>query len=259
MAAQEAIKEQYTLPWAARQAADRVSAGDSSTPAPSPSPSKPAKSPIDIPVTPEAEAEAVPEQPQVVPSKPAPVQDASGTDQPTVTRVLLAEGGELPSLSSLPDVHEAPTAAQLVPSATAPKSHPPSDQAAPLTPPETTNANPADSDSSSPPSSPSGPSTPLSTEPKLRVLTKAHFEYALKNSSSSGSEELGALPELRKVRDFKYGFRVLLSMAHPPIFCPLRYLSGTSSLETRVRRRTSAVALERASVSESAKRRSRCS
>lgn len=35
--------------------------------------------------------------------------------------------------------------------------------------------------------------------PKERVLMKKHFDAAFTNSSSSGSEELGALPELRKV------------------------------------------------------------
>lgn len=38
---------------------------------------------------------------------------------------------------------------------------------------------------------------------KKRVLMARHFEYALKNTSSSSVEEMGALPQLRKVR---FGF-----------------------------------------------------
>jgi len=53
---------------------------------------------------------------------------------------------------------------------------------------------------SSPESSSQEPSTPVVVSKiKIRTLTNAHFKIALANSSSSGSEEAGALPELRKV------------------------------------------------------------
>lgn len=206
MAAQEAIKEQYSVPWSKKVTAS-APAGDATSSSPStPSSPKPAKTPIDVPIVPDSQPASSPE-PAPVPVAPTPTEAAA---RPSA-RIAILEGAEahgpstsLSAASSPPlaELDAPPIAAQEVSPELSAAASSASDAVAPA-PQQATNADPADG--ASPPATLTDPSpapfSPAKPEPRPRVLTKAHFEYALKNSSSSGSEELGALPELRKWND----------------------------------------------------------
>lgn len=174
------------MPWLAKKPVEAFSAASDAVnaPPPSPSSSKPAKATIGISVTADPAPSSTPE-PVAEPVTPATTEAAANAsidaptsaslrDQPAVERVAVLESGEAGSTSTITS-NEAlavdSTASNTVtPSARMTES----DHEQPLTPP------------------------PTEVKHKPRVLTQAHFAYALKNSSSSGSEELGALPELRK-------------------------------------------------------------
>ena len=192
MAAQEAIKEQFSVPWLAKKPAGATPlAGNTPSSSPAPSSSKPAKATIGIPVAAEPMQPATPE-PVAVPAEPATTEAA--TSGSTAERVALLECDDVgPSASSSSSVSAVIQPASEAGTATPAETSAAGETVAPsTTTPETPKTAGPTGDSES-------PSTPSATQvPKPRVLTQAHFAFALKNSSSSGSEELGALPELRK-------------------------------------------------------------
>jgi hypothetical protein len=186
MAAQEAIKEQFSVPWLAKKPAEASAPpGDTaSSSSSSPPSSKPAKATIGITVAPEPSQPTTPE-PVAAPAVPATTEAASSSasaqDRPAEEPVAVLEGGAAEIPSQKPEAAAAqPASSNTVAGETQSPSGEVAESEPPTPRPEQVLAPPAVSG------------------PKPRVLTQAHFAYALKNSSSSGSEELGALPELRK-------------------------------------------------------------
>lgn len=203
LAAQEAVKEAFDVPWskARTSAPPPPPKSESAVPASDSSDSGPSKPPVaeTLPSTDEPAAKPPADEKPVPVPVSGSVPEASGErEEPSCVLVDSSAPSPVPTLldsqpasssssSPSPSSSAPPPASPAIASAPTEESAP-SQSAAPSMPVD--EPSPVASTSSAP-----RKPTPLPT----RILTQAHFDVALKNSSSSGSELLGALPDLRKV------------------------------------------------------------
>ena len=227
VAAQEAVKELYTVPWAKKA----TPSGSATAPTPSSTAAPTPETASTTPPTPPATLDPTPTptlDPSPSPEAPPPPPTASVTSTITSSSPPSSEDKATPAPS--PSDNPAPAPSQdttLLPLEAEP---------------EVVVEDPSVG-APTPPTDPTDEKKAKKEERKVkpRVLNASHFKVALANSSSSGSEEIGALPELRKVSHAFLPFtRLLFSLDAPsdPILPRYLFHSGTSSSAMPGPRRT---------------------